>query len=521
MRFITFTLILFSFWSCEKPNNPPNFLFIVVDDLGHKDLSVTGTDFYETPNIDKIAQEGTIFTQGYSNSAVCSPSRASLLTGFYTTVHGITDWIGAKYGEDWRSAGRQTKLLPTDYVKHLPFEMTTLPEIFKANAYKTFFAGKWHLGSLEQKSLPTDHGFEINKGGYHKGGPYTGGYFSPFNNPFLEDRNEEKGMTLSMKLARETAAFIRSNKDKNFFAYLSFYAVHAPIQTTKEKWLKYQKKALEQGLLEEGFEMEKRLPIRVIQDNPVYAGLLEQTDEAVGYVLNTLEALKLDDNTVVVFVSDNGGVSAGDDFATSNLPLRGGKGYQWEAGTRIPFFIKAPHVNDATKRVDTPVTGADLFPTLLELAGIDNPHKVDGKSLVPLLKEKAFEIRPLFWHYPHYGNQGGDPTAIIRKGDWKLIHYFEDGKNELYNLGKDSGEKIDVFEKHIKIGRTLSNELQAWLTSSKAKIPEVDPIHNEKEEKEWLSKHKESIKLQVEKRRAFQLDANYLPNGDWWGSAND
>lgn len=521
MRIITFMLVLFAFWSCEKVTTPPNFLFIVVDDLGHKDLSVTGSDFYETPNIDRIAHEGTRFTQGHANASVCSPSRASLLTGMYPTIHGITDWIGAKYGTDWRSVGRKTKLLPSDYVKHLPFEMTTLAEVFKTQQYKTFFTGKWHLGSVEQQSLPTDHGFEINKGGYHRGGPYSGGYFSPFNNPFLEDKTEEKGMTLSMKLVLETVDFIEANKDKPFFAYLSFYAVHAPIQTTKEKWIKYQKKAVDQGILQEGFEMEKRLPIRIKQDNPVYAGLLEQMDEAVGHVLNTLDALKLDDNTVVVFVSDNGGVSAGDDYATSNLPLRGGKGYQWEAGTRIPFFIKAPQIQNVVKKVNVPVTGADLFPTLLELAGIENSTEVDGKSLVPLLKKEGFEERSLFWHYPHYGNQGGDPSAIIRKGDWKLIHYFEDGKNELYHLGEDMGEANNIIDRHPEEGMALTNELESWLSSTGAKIPEIDPLHNEEEEKEWLGKHKQKMKSKVEKRRAFQLSPNYLPNEDWWGSTID
>ena len=521
MKLITIVLFLFTVWSCEKAASPPNFLFIVVDDLGHKDLSITGSDFYETPNIDRIAKEGTIFTQGHANASVCSPSRASLLTGVYPTVHGITDWIGAKYGTDWRTVGRKTKLLPSDYVKHLPFEMTTLAEVFKSEQYKTFFAGKWHLGSEEQKSLPTDHGFEINKGGYHRGGPYSGGYFSPFNNPFLEDKIEEKGMTLSLKLAHETAAFITANNDKPFFAYLCFYAVHAPIQTSQEKWLKYQKKAVDQGILEEGFKMEKRLPIRIKQDNPVYAGLVEQTDEAVGHVLNTLEALNLDKNTVVVFVSDNGGVSAGDDFATSNLPLRGGKGYQWEAGTRIPFFIKAPQIQNAVKKVDTPVTGTDLFPTLLELAGIENSIRVDGKSLVPLLENKDFEARSLYWHYPHYGNQGGDPSAIIRKGDWKLIHYFEDGKNELYHLGKDMGETNNVFDQYPKKGMALKNELENWLNATGAKIPEIDPLHNEEQEKEWLAQHKKNMKERVEKRRAFQLNPDYLPNKDWWGSTVD
>ena len=521
MRLVILTLVFFFFLNCEKAVSPPNFLFIVVDDLGHRDLSVTGSDFYETPNIDKIANEGTRFTQGYANASVCSPSRASLLTGLYPTVHGITDWIGAKYGTDWRSVGRKTKLLPSDYVKHLPFELTTLAEVFKEQRYKTFFAGKWHLGSVEQKSLPTDHGFDINKGGYHRGGPYSGGYFSPFNNPFLEDKPDEKGMSLSMKLARETADFIETNKSKPFFAYLSFYAVHAPIQTTQEKWDKYRKKAVEQGLLQEGFNMEKRLPIRIKQDNPVYAGLLEQTDKAVGHILNTLETLSLDKNTVLIFVSDNGGVSAGDDFATSNLPLRGGKGYQWEAGTRIPFFIKVPQINNQKKIVDTPVTGADLFPTLLEIADIDNPVLVDGKSLVPLLNHKPIAERSLFWHYPHYGNQGGDPSAIIRRGDWKLIHYFENGKNELYHLGRDMGETNNVFDQYPEQGMKLKKELEKWLSSTGAKIPIVDPLHNEEDEKIWLSQHKENIKQKVEKRRAFQLDPSYLPNENWWGSTID
>jgi arylsulfatase A-like enzyme len=328
-------------------------------------------------------------------------------------------------------------------------------------------------------------------------------------------------MTLSMKLAQETADFIKATSNKPFFAYLSFYAVHAPIQTTKEKWIKYQKIAVDQGILEEGFEMEKRLPIRIKQDNPVYAGLLEQTDEAVGHVLKTLEELNLNDNTVVVFVSDNGGVSAGDDYATSNLPLRGGKGYQWEAGTRIPFFIKAPQIQNAVKKVDTPVTGADLFPTLLELAGIENPTDVDGKSLVSLLKGEDFETRSLFWHYPHYGNQGGDPSAIIRKGDWKLIHYFEDGKNELYHLGKDMGETHNIMDQNPEQGMALTNELENWLSSTGARIPEIDPLHDGKEEKEWLNNYKQKMKSKVEKRRTFQLSPNYLPNEDWWGSTID
>ena len=184
MRVFSLIILSLIIISCKKNISTPNFLFIVVDDLGHRDLSVMGSDFYETPNIDRIALEGTIFTQGYANASVCSPSRASLLTGLYPTSHGITDWIGAKYGLEWREIGRKTKLLPSKYVKHLSSDLTTLPEVLKLYNYKTFFSGKWHLGSKEQKSLPTDHGFDINKGGYEMGGPYSGGYFSPFNNPF-------------------------------------------------------------------------------------------------------------------------------------------------------------------------------------------------------------------------------------------------------------------------------------------------------------------------------------------------
>ena len=518
MRVFSLIILSLIIISCKKNISTPNFLFIVVDDLGHRDLSVMGSDFYETPNIDRIALEGTIFTQGYANASVCSPSRASLLTGLYPTSHGITDWIGAKYGLEWREIGRKTKLLPSKYVKHLSSDLTTLPEVLKLYNYNTFFSGKWHLGSKEQKSLPTDHGFDINKGGYEIGGPYSGGYFSPFNNPFLKDKKEEKGMSLPMKLAYETSSFIKANANKPFLAYLSFYAVHAPIQSAKSKWSKYQKKAVDQGIMQDGFEMEKRLPVRINQDNPVYAGLLEHTDDAVGYVLKTLDDLGLNDNTVVVFVSDNGGVSSGDDYATSNVPLRGGKGYQWEGGIRIPFFIKAPQIKNAPKKIDIPVTGADLLPTLLELAGIEEKNKVDGKSLVPLLKGKLFEDRFLYWHYPHYGNQGGDPNAIIRKGDWKLIYYFEDGKNELYNLVNDIGETNNIFNKFPDIGLELKNELKKWLILSNAIIPEKDSLHNYEKEKKWLLENKQKIKLKVEKKRLLQLNPNYIPNKNWWGS---
>ena len=449
----------------------PNILFILADDLGYHDLGCMGSEFYETPNIDKIGLEGMIFTNGYATCQVCSPSRASIMSGQFPARHGITDYIGARSGAEWRELKRYTRLLPPGYKQHLPHDFTALPEALKEAGYMTFFAGKWHLGSMG--SYPEDHGFDINMGGY-EGGP-RGGYFSPYNNPKLEDG--EKGENLSMRLASETVRFIREHKDTAFFAYLSFYAVHAPIQTTREKWSKYRQKAEEIGIQETGFVMERRLPIRQVQDNPVYAGLVEGMDEAVGLVLDCLEELELEDHTIVIFTSDNGGVASGDNYSTSNLPLRGGKGYQWEGGIREPYFIKIPWMGIGGTKCNTPVTGTDFYPTLLELIGADlNPEQhLDGVSLVPLLTGGSIPDRPLYWHYPHYGNQGGDPSSIIREGEWKLIHYLEDGRDELYNLAADPGERNDVADEFPEIAEQMGQKLKVWLTGVNANMPLHDP----------------------------------------------
>jgi arylsulfatase A-like enzyme len=399
----------------------PNILFILADDLGYHDLSCTGSTYYETPHIDRIAAEGMIFTEGYAACQVCSPSRASIMSGKFAARHGITDWIGARTGEEWRKQNRFNKLLPPEYIHNLPHEYTTLPEALKEAGYKTFFAGKWHLGS--EGSWPEDHGFDINKGGWDKGSP-MGGFYAPWENPRLESGPD--GESLTMRLARETAEFIKANSDTSFFAFLSFYAVHAPLETTQEKWAKYRDKAEQAGIAETGFEMGHFLPIRQVQDHPVYAGLVETMDDAVGVVLTALDELGLADNTIIIFTSDNGGVAAGDAFATSNKPLRAGKGYQFEGGIREPYFMKVPWLDVAGKQTDVPATGTDFYPTLLELAGLElKPEEhSDGMSLVSVLKGGTLPERPLIWHYPHYGNQGGEPSSIIRLGEWKLIHYY-------------------------------------------------------------------------------------------------
>jgi arylsulfatase A-like enzyme len=506
--------------SCQEPNRKPNFLFILVDDLGYYDLGYTGSKYYETPNIDQIASSSMIFKNGYANCQVCSPSRASIMSGKYPTRHGITDYIGAPSGTDWRKFERHTKLLPAEYVDHLPHEYTTLPEAMKAGGYKTFFAGKWHLGG--EGSYPEDHGFDINKGGYHQGGPYAGGYFSPFNNPKMKDHPEELGMSLPMRLAKETSQFISENKDSSFFAYLSFYAVHAPIQTTKENWKYYRQKAEEMGIADEGFEMERRLPIRKHQDNPVYAGLIEHMDDAVGKVLKTLKELGLEENTVVIFTSDNGGVASGDNFSTSLGPLRGGKGYQWEGGIKVPYFIKIPWMNHNGMANETPVTGTDFYPTILDLAGIPlRPEEhTDGVSLKPLLKGKSIPERSLFWHYPHYGNQGGDPSSIIQKGEWKLIHYYADDSDELYNIRKDIDENNNVAREHPDIRIRLKKELTTWLEKTHARYPTPDPLYDSNKARIKHLEYINRLMPHLEKERKNMLQKDWQPNEDWWGSRN-
>lgn len=493
----------------------PNIVFILADDLGYTDLSCMGSKYYETPNIDKIASHGMVFTNGYAACQVCSPSRASILTGKFPARHGITNWIGEASGEDWRKMNRSSKLLPADYTHNLPKEYITLPEALKQAGYKTFFAGKWHLG--EKGSWPEDHGFDINMGGWDAGSP-KGGYFSPYENPNLSDG--PNGENLEMRLANETVKFMKGNKYKPFLAYLSFYAVHGPIQTTNAKWKKYRDKAEKMGIAENGFAMEHHLPYRLHQDNPVYAGLVESMDDAVGVVLNSLKELGLDKNTIVIFTGDNGGVTSGDSYSTNNAPLRGGKGYQWEGGIREPYFIEVPWMKLNGKKCDIPVSGTDFYPTILDLAGLPlrpDQHN-DGVSLLPLLKDEQIADRALIWHYPHYGNQGGDPSSIIRRGDWKLIHYYEDDHEELYNLKTDLSEATDVSAKNQNIVKRLHVELFDYLQKVGALFPKKDSEYNTQTEKEYEQNIVNKLWPSLENQRKEMLSNDFNPKNNWWGS---
>jgi arylsulfatase A-like enzyme len=497
----------------------PNIIFILADDLGWRDLSAEGSTLYESPNIDRIASEGMRFTQGYAACQVCSPSRASILTGKVPPRHGITDWIGAASGEAWRERERHNKLLPPEYEHGLRHDEITFAEVLRQAGYRTFFAGKWHLG--DEGTDPENFGFEINKGGWRVGSP-SGGYFSPYKNPKLEDGPD--GESLPVRLGTETTRFIHEHREKPFLAYLSFYSVHGPIQTSLDRWAKYRDKATAQGNgADKRFIMDRYLPVRQVQDCPIYGGMIEAMDEAVGIVLETVDRLGLADNTIVCFTSDNGGVSSGDAYATSNLPLRGGKGRQWEGGIREPFYIRAPGTTEPGSTCDVPVSGIDYYSTFLELADIEIPSEqvVDGMSLARLLRGEAdpeIERRDLFWHYPHYGNQGGEPAAMMRRQNWKLIHYYEDRRDELYDLGSDPGEKNNIASGQAGIATTMRKRLDAWLAETDAKLPVPDPDHDVAKENERLHDLEHSFMQDLEIQHADYLDPDWKPNDDWWGS---
>ncbi len=453
----------------------PNFLFILADDLGWKDLGCYGSTFYETPNLDRLASTGARFTNAYAACPVCSPTRASILSGKYPARMATTDWFGAPQPETAKDhkGTRDKPLLPAPYVSELPLEEVTIAEALKEKGYATFFAGKWHLG--DAGFFPQDQGFDENQAGHHRGSP-PGGYFSPYKNPELSDGPE--GEHLPDRLARETNAFIDAHKEGPFFAYLSFYSVHTPLQARKDLIAKYEKKKAAMGDLEPIWGEEGERKSRLVQEHAIYAGMVEAMDAAVGTVLDHLDAQGLADNTVVIFMSDNGGLSTSEGHPTSNLPLRAGKGWLYEGGIREPMIIRAPGVTNAGSVCSTPVTSTDFYPTMLSLAGLaPRPEQhVDGVSLLPLLKGgKSLDRDALYWHYPHYGNQGGTPGAAIREGDWKLIEFFDDKPVELYNLADDVGETTNLAADHKKLVTRLRGKLNTWQKDVGARFPTPNP----------------------------------------------
>ena len=450
----------------------PNILFILIDDMGWKDISCYGSQFYETPNLDRLAKQGMLFTDAYAACPVCSPTRASILTGKYPATLGLTNYIpGHEVG----------KLISVPFVHQLPLEEKTIASRLREVSYRTYHVGKWHLGGEDY--WPEHHGFDVNVGGSHWGHP-ADGYFSPYGNPNLEDGPE--GEYLTDRLTDEALKLIERDDEAPFFMYLAYYAVHTPIQAKPELIVKYETKAREMGLdqqqtfnIGEHFPCEhkkdKRITRRLLQSDPVYAAMIEILDTNIGRLLDMLDETGQADNTLISFTSDNGGLATAEGSPTCNAPLSEGKGWMYEGGTREPMLARWPDVITPGSTCSVPVTSPDFYPTFLEMAGL-TPEPREGVSLMPLFKgEAALEREAIFWHYPHYGNQGGTPGSSVRAGEYKLIEFFEDGRLELYNLRNDISEDHNLAEAEPEITARLYRLLMDWRQSVEAKIPQPNP----------------------------------------------
>lgn len=429
----------------------PNIVFFFIDDMGWTDVGFMGSDYHETPSIDRLAAEGLVFTDAYACAPNCAPSRACLMSGQYTPRHGIYT-----VGDPKRGNHAHRKLEPTPNNTVLADEFITIAEALHTSGYVSASMGKWHLGSD-----PTTQGFDINIAGKEWGSPSGGGYHSPYRYPNLVNTKPDEYLT--DRLTQEACQFIEDNQKKPFFLYLTHYAVHTPIQGRKDLVSKYQKK-----------------PTPEHHRNAAYAAMVESVDHSVRDVLAQLDELKLTDNTIVLFFSDNGGFLG----ATSNHPLRGGKGMLYEGGIREPMIVRWPGVTTPGTKCDEPVIGVDFYPTLLEVTGTTPPadYQLDGVSFAPLLKspEATLNRSAIFWHFPCYLQGSGDPhggpfrttpAGAIRMGHWKLIEWFETGRQELYDLSNDIGEQRDLSQSHDEKRRELHEAMLTWRKQVNAPVP--------------------------------------------------
>jgi arylsulfatase A len=433
------------------PQAQPNIVLILADDLGWTDLSCYGSDFYETPHIDRLARDGMKFTQAYSACTVCSPTRAAILTGKYPARLHVTDWIPGLPPEN-------PKLLVPSWTKYLPLEEITAARSLRSIGYVTASIGKWHLGGEEY--YPEKHGFEVNIAG--SSAPAPPSYFAPYKIATLPDG--PKGEYLTDRIGDEAVRFIEQQKEKPFFLYLPQFAVHMPIQGKEALMQKYR---------------AKKRPGQK-QTNAIYAAMIESMDDSVGRIRRKLDELKLADRTIVIFASDNGGRVP----TTSNHPLRVGKGSCYEGGTRVPLIVHWPGVTRPGSVCETPVISMDLHPTILEIAGLKEAARksVDGANLEPVLRQ-AGELKrdALFWHYPHYQHYqlgGTTPYGAIRAGDFKLIEFFDDMRVELYNLREDIGEQRNLASALPAKAAELRERLHSWRKEVGAQMPSRNPNYD-------------------------------------------
>lgn len=448
----------------------PNIVFMLIDDMGWADLGCYGSTFYETPNLDRLAAAGALFTDAYAASPVCSPTRASILSGKYPSTVGVTQYIG----------GHGVGLLrDVPYFGFLPTEEYSLARALRAGGYQTWHVGKWHLGP--RRCWPDQHGFDVNIAGCDWGHPKS--YFSPYQSPTLTDG--EDGEYLTDRLTDEAIRLIENAGDQPFFLNLWHYAVHVPIDSPPDLVAKYEQKAAELGLdqldpfdVGEPFavwhQRDARITRRTVQSDPSYAAMVENLDSNVGRLMDALERLGKAENTLVVFTSDNGGLSSAEGSPTMNGPLSEGKGWLNEGGIREPLIMHWPKVIPAGMRSSEPVTSPDFYPTLLAAAGLPAipAQHLDGVDFSAVLRGEDFDRGQLFFHYPHYSNQGGRPSSAIREGAWKLILDWETGGSELYQLTDDIGERHDVAAVHPELAGRLEQALRTWVDGSPALVPE-------------------------------------------------
>ena len=461
-RYISLTLFfsLFFLNSCDSKKKMPNIVFILVDDLGWNDLGYTGSDFYESPNIDLLSQESFHFLNAYSSSPVCSPTRAAIMTGKHPARINITDWIPGVDPKDKLLLG------PKD-LHELPLNEKTIAEFLKEGGYNTFYVGKWHLGS--EGFYPENNGFDINIGGFEKGSP-MGGYYSPYKNPKLS--NGPEGEYLTDRLTNESIELIKNNNSSQPFAlFLSYYNVHTPIQANK-KHLEYFDNKLSQ--IEDNFvrtKKEGKAISRLNQTDSKYASMVYAVDQNIGKLIKNLKENNLYDNTMIVFTSDNGGLSTQKKIApTSVYPLRAGKGWLYEGGIKIPQLIKVPGISKNTKIYDLTVSH-DLFPTILDFSGIKYNIEVDGISLKPIIENKDKTKREeIFWYYPHYHGSLWKPGSAIRYKNWKLVLHYETESSELFDLEDDPGELNDLSLEFPQIKNNLLNKIDKIIKETDAKL---------------------------------------------------
>ncbi len=496
-----------------KKSKAPNIIMFLVDDLGWKDLGCYGSEFYETPNVDKLAKEGVRFTNAYAACHVCSPTRASILSGKYPARINLTDWLPG------RNDFAYQKLKNVDVIQHMPDEESTLAEALRAQGYKTAIFGKWHLGEAPED--PTKHGFDIHvPSEWNKGWPLA--YNAPFRLPGYDGNS---GEYLTDRLTTDALKYIEDNQEKPFFLYLAHFAVHDPIQGRQDLVEKYKKKlasmpesdtppyilegnpdsdplTIEERvtLLKDpayaGFSQLPRGTVKVKQrqDNVQFAAMVEAMDESLGRVMDKLKELGIDDNTIVIFASDNGGMAAGNfgrpskvldpnkpdvHVSTSNLPLRGAKGWLYEGGVRVATIVRWAGVKSPGTVSDVPIVSTDFYPSILEMLGLPQlpDQHVDGKSFVPVLKgKKDLNRDAIYWHVPHYSNHGmQSPGGAVRYKNFKLIEYYENGTVQLFDLAKDIGELNDISKQNPEKVKELKEMLHKWRESVHAKMMEPNP----------------------------------------------